>query len=190
MPRSRRAHDYFHHLTPTRLKSLTLMEYPPSSRIDRRTALTKLAATAATAALITEGKAQEPALYRVQNGRIRQSVVPWCFKPMSVVDLAKNSVALGLQSVELCAPSEWPRLKELGLTCAIAGSHGFSKGFANPEEQPECLEKLRASIDASAAFGCPNVITFSGFARGRSKEEGLKNMVEGFKKIVGYAEEK
>ena len=70
------------------------------------------------------------------------------------------------------------------------GSHGFSKGFANPEEQPECVEKLRASIDASVAFGCPNVITFSGFARGRSKEEGLKNMVEGFKKIVGYAEEK
>ena len=67
MPRSRPADDYFHHQTFTKLKSLTLMEYPPCSRIDRRTALTKLATTAAAAALVTEGKAQEPALYRVQT---------------------------------------------------------------------------------------------------------------------------
>ncbi|RYD74301.1 MAG: hydroxypyruvate isomerase [Verrucomicrobiaceae bacterium] len=167
------------------------MEYPPNSGINRRTALKGLAATAGAATFCTAGAAaQETSLYRAKNGKIRQSVVPWCFKPMSVVELAKHSATLGLQSVELCSPNDWPKLKELGLTCAIAGSHGFAKGFAHPEEQPECVEKLRASIDASAAFGCPNVITFSGFARGLTKEQGLRNMVEGFKKIVGYAEEK
>lgn len=158
--------------------------------MDRRSALKGIAVTAAVATLGTPASAEEPALYRAKNGRIRQSVVPWCFKPMSVAELAKHSASLGIQSVELCSPTEWPRLRELGLTCAIAGSHGFARGFAQPEQHAECIEILRKSIDAAAAFGCPNVITFSGFARGLTKEQGLRNMVDGFKKILGYAEEK
>ena len=159
--------------------------------MNRRSAI-KTVTTLATGAVLAstaEGQAKEE-LYRAKNGRIRQSVVPWCFKGMTVQELAKHSAALGISSVELCAPSEWPALKARGLTCAIASSHGFSKGFAHPEEQPESIEKLRTSIDASAEFGCPNVITFSGFARGLPKEQGLKNMVDGFKKILPYAEEK
>ena len=159
--------------------------------MNRRSAI-KTVTTLATGAVLAstaEGQAKEE-LYRAKNGRIRQSVVPWCFKGMTVQELAKHSAALGISSVELCAPSEWPALKARGLTCAIASSHGFSKGFAHPEEQPESIEKLRTSIDASAEFGCPNVITFSGFARRLPKEQGLKNMVDGFKKILPYAEEK
>lgn len=166
------------------------MEHSPALRMNRRSALKGIASAAATAALGSAVSAEEPTLYRAKNGRIRQSVVPWCFKPMPVAELAKHAAALGIQSVELCAPSEWPRLRELGLTCAIAGSHGFSRGFAQPDQHAVCIEILRKSIDAAAEFGCPNVITFSGFARGLTKEQGLRNMVDGFKKIVGYAEEK
>jgi hydroxypyruvate isomerase len=104
--------------------------------------------------------------------------------------LAKAAAGMGVASVELVGPEHWPTLKKYGLTCAIAGSHGFAKGFAHVEEHEECLAKLRPSIDASAEFGCPNVITFSGFRRGLSTEVGQKNMIEGLKKIVGYAEEK
>jgi hydroxypyruvate isomerase len=160
------------------------------SNIDRRTVLKGLAGGAAAAAFITQSNAQETALYKAKNGRIKQSVVPWCFKGIPVGDLAKHGAALGLQSVELCSPSEWPKLKALGLTCAIAGSHGFARGFAHVEEHAECIDALRKSIDAASEFGCPSVITFSGFARGMTKEDGFKNMVEGLKKIVGYAEQK
>lgn len=159
--------------------------------MNRRSAIKTVTTLATGAALASTARAEgENELYRAKNGRIRQSVVPWCFKGMSVQELAGHSAALGISSVELCSPDEWPKLQALGLTCAIASSHGFSKGFAHIEEQPECIEKLRAAIDASAAFGCPNVITFSGFARGLTKEQGLKNMVDGFKKILPYAEEK
>ena len=65
-----------------------------------------------------------------KNSRIHQSVVPWCFNPMPVDELAKHAAALGLKSVELCDPKHWPMLRGLGLTCALAGSHGFAKGFA------------------------------------------------------------
>jgi hydroxypyruvate isomerase len=49
---------------------------------------------------------------------------------------------------------------------------------------------LRTRIDQSAAAGFEKVITFSGFRNGQSTEDATKNMVEGLKKIVGYAEKK
>lgn len=163
--------------------------------ISRRAAVKTLAATAAVG-LAPAGRAASsapagaPARYRVKNGRIQQSVVPWCFNPMPVPELARHAAALGLKSVELCDPKFWPTLKELGLTCAIAGSHGFAKGFAHVEEHAECLATLRRRIDECAAAGVERVITFSGFRRGISDEDGIKNMVDGLKKIVGHAEQK
>jgi hydroxypyruvate isomerase len=152
--------------------------------LPRRSALKIIGAAAASLPVM----AQETRA--VKNGRIRQSVVPWCFNPMSVPELAKHSAALGLQSVELCDPKHWPLLKELGLTCAIAGSHGFAKGFAHKEEWAECHKALRERIEQCAAFGVERVITFSGFRRGLSDEEGIRNMVAGLKEVVGFAEEK
>ena len=109
---------------------------------------------------------------------------------MTVPELARHSAAMGLQSVELCDPKFWPELKQLGLTVAIAGSHGFARGFANLDQHEECLTILRKRIDECAAAGVERVITFSGFRKGISDEAGMKNMVDGLKKIVGYAEEK
>jgi hydroxypyruvate isomerase len=152
--------------------------------LPRRSALKLIGAAAATLpALAEESRA-------VKNGRIRQSVVPWCFNPMPVPELAKYAAALGLQSVELCDPKHWPLLKELGLTCAIAGSHGFARGFAHKEEWAECHKSIRDRIDQCTAFGVERIITFSGFRRGLSDEEGIRNMVAGLKEIVGLAEEK
>jgi len=159
--------------------------------ITRRRALTTLAATAAvTLTSRTPVAAANAAQDRIKHGRIRQSVVPWCFNPMPVPELAGHAVKLGLQSVELCEPKFWPELKRLGLTCAIAGSHGFAKGFAQVEEHDECLATLRKRIDECAAAGVERVITFSGFRRGLSDEVGMRNMVSGLKKIVGHAEAK
>ncbi len=128
--------------------------------------------------------------WKITRGRIRQSVCHWCMKPLTVEELARGAAAMGLQSVELIGPEHWPVLKEHGLTCAIAGSHGFSKGFAHTEEHDECVDALRQSIDACAAHGVKNVITFSGFRRGLTDDVAMRNMIAGLKKIVPYAEEK
>jgi hydroxypyruvate isomerase len=158
--------------------------------MNRRTALKTMTAAAGAALAPDTAVAQEAVPYRIKNGRIKQSVVPWCFNPMSLEELAKHSAAMGLKSVELCDPKHWPMLKELGLTCAIAGSHGFAKGFAHKEEWAECLQALRNRIPQCADAGVERVITFSGFRRGISDEEGIKNMVAGLKEVVGLAEEK
>ncbi len=165
-----------------------------ASTISRRTALQRISSTVAlgaTAALPRIGKAAEKQnLYKAGSGRIRQSVIHWCFKPMPVEELAEGAARMGIKSVELVAPEYWPALKKLGLICAMTPSHGFAKGFAHREEHEACLEMLRKRIDESAEAGFPSVITFSGFRRGISDEEGMRNMVEGLKKIAGHAEKR
>jgi hydroxypyruvate isomerase len=166
---------------------------PTASRgITRRQALSGVGAAAAAAALGGAAAAQAPdAEWKVEKGRIKQSVCHWCFQPMSVEQLAEASARLGLQSVELVDPKHWPMLKQLGLVCAITSSHGFAKGFANLDQHEECLASLRQAIDATAAAGFPNVITFSGITPpALTKDEGLKHTVAGLKRIIGYAEQK
>lgn len=158
------------------------------SSLSRRQALQAGAVLAAGAALT--GRAPAAAAPAAAGRRIQQSVVPWCFNPMPVPELAGHAARLGLKSVELVGTEHWPVLKQHGLLCAITGSHGFAKGFAHREEHDECLARLRQSIDATAREGWPSVITFSGFRRGLTDEVAMRNMVEGLKKIAGHAEEK
>jgi hydroxypyruvate isomerase len=162
------------------------------SRLTRRTALKQVGGAVAIGALsnLPGVNAAERTSYRAANNRINQSVIHWCFQPMPVDELAHHAAEMGIKSVELVGTEHWPMLKKLGLICAMTPSHGFAKGFAHKEEHAECLTALRKGIDESAAAGFPNVITFSGFRRGISDEEGLNNMTEGLKQLAGHAEKK
>ena len=156
----------------------------------RRSAL-KTAAALASVSVLTPSKvraAESGDFYVAKNGRINQSFVTWNFKPLTVPELAKLAVKFGVKSIELVGPEHWAMLKELGLKCAIAGSHGFAKGFVQPDQHAECLKVLEQRIEQCAAHGVPSVITFSGFRKGLSDEQGFKNMVEGLKKIAPVAE--
>ena len=156
----------------------------------RRSAF-KTAAALASVSVLTPSKvraAEAGDFYVAKNGRINQSFVTWNFRPLTVPELAKLAVKFGVKSVELVGPEHWPMLKELGLKCAIAGSHGFAKGFVQPEQHAECLKVPEQRIEQCAAHGVPSVITFSGFRKGLSDEQGFKNMVEGLKKIAPVAE--
>lgn len=123
------------------------------------------------------------------KGNIRHSVVPWCFQPMTVEELANHAVALGLQSVELVAPEHWPLLKSLGLKVAIASSHGFAKGWNHQENWDFCREKIESSILAASEFGCKRVITFSGMLEGIDPELGRQNTIDGLKSVMSLAEQ-
>ncbi len=128
--------------------------------------------------------------YKIKNGRIRQSIVPWCFRPMGVPQLVEIAKAQGYESIELVPAKEWSFIKEQGLKTAIGSSHGFARGFAQPEQTAECLKILKEQLDLAAAHDVPSIITFSGFRKGLTTEDAAKNMVAGLKQIVGYAEEK
>ncbi|MBC8872701.1 MAG: TIM barrel protein [Planctomycetes bacterium] len=162
-------------------------------QVSRRDVL-RCAATAGPALIGTGGlgscvRAGERAETGAKNGRLNQSIVHWCFaKYWDVEKTCQIAKQLGCKSVELVEPKYWPMLKRHGLVCAIAGSHWFDKGMNNPKYHEMCLAKLREAIDACADFGFPNVITFTGLAEDIPADEGAKNCVAGYKKIVGYAE--
>jgi hydroxypyruvate isomerase len=165
-----------------------------SKRVSRRAMLEKAAGAAALASLAMVSPApgeDRPAGKAASKGRINQSMVHWCFQKYWDVEKAcRIAVDLGMKSVELVPPRDWPTLKRHKLVCALAGSHGFEKGMNNPKYQPSCIEKIRESIDACAEHGFPSVITFTGFREDIPDDVGLENCVNGYKKVVGYAEEK
>jgi hydroxypyruvate isomerase len=162
--------------------------------INRRRLLQSAAVGAATygalASLRKSSGAEAAGEYKIKNGRIRQSIVPWCFKPLTVPQLVEIAKAQGYESIELVPAEHWSFIKEQGLKIAIGSSHGFARGFAQPDEHEPCLKILRDQLDRAAAFSVPSIITFSGFRRGLTTEDAVKNMVAGLKQIVGYAEQK
>lgn len=158
-----------------------------AGKLTRRNVLGSAAGLAAIAhpALAADAEAAAP------RGRIRQSVASWCFeKHWTLEETCRIARRLGCKSVELVPPEKWPLLKEHGLICALASSHGFEKGMNNPRYQPDCIAKLRSAIDVCAEHGFPNVITFTGFREDIPDDVGLTNCVNAYKQVVGYAEKK
>ena len=163
--------------------------------LTRRQAFRRTAAGAAasigSAAFLSSSQAADDSTPAATKGRIKQSIVHWCFqKTWSVEQTAVVAKQLGCQSVELVPPEHWPMLKQHGLVCAIASSHGFVKGFNDPNHWEECSDIIRKRIDERADAGFPTVITFTGFRQHISDDEGIANCIKGYKQIVGYAEKK
>jgi hydroxypyruvate isomerase len=127
----------------------------------------------------------------IKNGRLKQSIVHWCFQDhWDVEKTCQVAKQLGVQSIEIVGPEHWPTLKKYGLTCAMAPSHGFERGFNNPKHWDECIGVLDKRIDECADAGVPMVITFTGYREGIPDDVGADNCVAGFKRIIGKAEKR
>ncbi len=89
-------------------------------------------------------QASTPAL----KGRINHSVCKWCYS-MPLADLCKNAAAMGLKSVELLNPDEWPIAKQHGLTCAVASfvkSNPIPRGFNRLENHDSIIAELEERL--------------------------------------------
>jgi len=165
------------------------------SPITRRQALGGIAAAALLGNAMPQAAQaadeQNGAAPRQINGRIKQSLVHWCYSKYFDVDkMCQLAARLGCRSVELIAVEHWQTLKKYGLSCAIASSHGFVQGMNNPKYQEKSLDILRTRIDNCADGGVPSVITFTGMCEDIPRDAGMDNCVNGYKKIIGYAEQK
>jgi hydroxypyruvate isomerase len=168
-----------------------------TSRLNRRdlikTAVGTLAAGTVAAGAVTSIAAELPVEldFKIRNGRIRQSVMGWCFNPMPAVELARHCREIGLEAIEGIGAEHYPAVRKLGLKISLVSSHGFARGPFNRDNHEFCLTKLRASIDLAVEHQCENVITFTGMReKGISDEQGAKNCVECWKQVIAYAEEK
>ena len=161
-----------------------------SQLVSRRSAvknatMTALLATLASATLPSELRAALP-----RKGAINHSVCRWCYSKTPLEDLCRAGKEMGLQSIELQGPDEWPTLKKFGLTCAMANGAGMGieKGWNRLENHAQLIESYEHVIPLVANAGLSNLICFSGNRAGLSDEEGLKNCAIGLKKIAATAE--
>lgn len=132
-----------------------------------------------------------PADFKIKNGRIRQSVMGWCFKPMPVPELIGHCVDIGLEAIEGIDAKFYPEAQEQGLKISLVSSHGFAKGPVDPANHADCIAKLKSSIDTAVKFEAPSVITFTGMSvKGMADAVAEQNCLDCWKQVIDYAEEK
>jgi len=150
-------------------------------------------ATVATGASI-EARASSFSV-RDLKGNINHSVCKWCYGDFTVAELAAAVKEMGIGSIELLDPPDWPVVKEHGLVCAMANNpvpQGFNRiadGFNRIENHEWLVPGLKERIREVAEAGFPNVICFSGNRRGLDDEKGLEICATGIKQIMSTAEQ-
>jgi hydroxypyruvate isomerase len=172
-----------------------------SMPISRREALRQAAgATTALAAmaLLQPGLQAADKAASPLKGHVHHSVCKWCYKGIPLDDFCKAAKGMGIQSVELLQPEDFPTLKKYDLSCAMVSNPtatagkvkvgGIQKAFNRLEHHDALVEAYEQQIKAVAAAGFTNLICFSGNRDGMSDEEGLKNSAIGLKRLMSIAE--
>ena len=158
---------------------------------NRRNAVKMMLGVSLGATLPGEFLAQSPSPSTLpSNSRIRHSVCKWCYSKIPLDEFCKAVKGIGIQSVELLGPKEWPVLKEHGLYCALPNGAGLGieKGFNDPTYHERLIESYEEVIPLVAKAGYDTLICFSGNRSGKSDEEGLENCTKGLKRLMSFAE--
>src|SRR5687767_2111524 len=121
----------------------------------RRSALKKMVAASGTVAAMSMSyriEAAEAALSQNLKGKVNHSVCRWCYNSIPLEDLCKAAKNIGLASVELVGPEEWPVLKKYGLTAALpwGAGKGITDGFNNPQLHDELVASYEDVIPKAA----------------------------------------
>ncbi len=158
----------------------------------RRDALKAGALGLAATATSAQVESKPDPNFKITKGRIRQSVMGWCFKPMPGLELAKHCKAIGLEAMEGVSVEDYPAIRKMGLKISlVSGGHGFKKGPCVAANREFVIENLKKGIDLAAKIGTKSVITFTGMrSKGLSDAAGSKNCVDAWKAVMPYAEKK
>jgi len=156
--------------------------------INRRQAIRLISGSSVvlTASRLVSACSQAPAL----KGNISHSVCRWCYPNIPLEELCRSASLLGLESIELLGPDEWPLLKKYNLTCAMpwGAGKGITKGWNDRSLHAELLSSYEDIIPKAARAGFSRLICFSGNRNGKGDEEGLENCTVGLKQLMGVAE--
>lgn len=124
------------------------------------------------------------------KGNINHSFCRWCYNAIPFEDLCKAAKEMGIKSIELTGPDEWPMLKKYGLHCAMpwGADMGIDKGYNDVANHDELYKKLETYLPKLVAAGFDKVICFSGNRKGLSDQQGLENCAIGLKKVMPLME--
>lgn len=163
---------------------------------DRRKAIKNIiagsAALAAGSAVLPAYAAQENKDQPMLKGNINHTVCRWCFGSIPLEELCAAAKEMGLIGIDLVPPKDWPTLKKYNLisTMCNGAEIGLTKGWNDKQYHDTLVKSYTEHIDLVAEAGFKNLFCASGNRNGMDDETGLKNCVEGLKKILAHAEKK
>ncbi len=158
--------------------------------MNRRQLIRKATLSAGALALGRAVKATEQALRLPGNQPFHHSACRWCYNDIPLEELCERGQDLGLKSIELLKPDEWPIAQQYGLTCAVgtADFASITDGFNNRRNHARLQEQYIPLIRAAADAGLPHVICFSGNRNGMKDNRGLEHCARGLEPLVREAE--
>jgi hydroxypyruvate isomerase len=126
-----------------------------------------------------------------RKGNIRHSVCRWCFNAYSLDELCIFAKQIGISAIDLVGPKDWETLKKHGLDSSMCNGAeiGLVDGWNDPKFHDKLVQNYSDMIPLVAKAGYKNLICFSGNRRGMDDETGLKNCMEGLKKVMPLAEQ-
>ena len=133
----------------------------------------------------------EAAVGGPMKGRVNHSVCKWCYDKIPLEDLCKAASGIGLTSIELLGPQDWPMLRKYNLPCAMpnGAGYGIEKGFNRLENHDGLVESYSKVIPLVAGAGLDKIICFSGNRKGLDDEKGAENCAIGLKRLMPLAEQ-
>jgi hydroxypyruvate isomerase len=160
-----------------------------AAHLTRRAALKSGLAASALAPLARMAGAQNAGPPR--KDRIHQSVCRWCYQDIPLDQLCASAAQMGLKGIDLLDPPDYDVPRRFGLICtmAYAGGGTIPDALNRPENHAGIEAGFRANIPLAAKAGIPNVITFSGYRRGMSDDEGARNTIAGLNRVKKIAED-
>ncbi|MGE0609089.1 MAG: TIM barrel protein [Pirellulales bacterium] len=134
---------------------------------------------------------QADSAFRIRHGRIRQSVMGWCFNPMPAEKLAEQARKIGLVAIEGIPRESYEAARDLGLEISLVSSHGFANGPCNPAFRDETIEKLTEAIELAASVKSTKVITFTGMKfEGMDRDRAADDCISAWKQVLPLAEKR
>lgn len=163
--------------------------------MNRRKLIRSLALTTASIAVARKGFAEtgeETGEFFRLKGNINHSVCRWTYGHLSLEALCQLVKKIGFSAIDLIGPKEWSILKTHGIDSSMCNGAEISlvKGWNDKQYHDTLVKNYTEHIQLVADAGYKNLICFSGNRNGMDDETGLKNCVEGLKKIMPLAEQK
>ena len=87
-------------------------------KLSRRSAFKSIAGSTAAVGVVLTGPVRGQAAESKVKGNIRHSVCKWCYGSTGLEKLAAKAASLGMESVELLDPSDFPTMRKHDLMCA------------------------------------------------------------------------
>lgn len=126
------------------------------------------------------------------KGNINHSVCAWTYNFIPLEELCSVVKKLKFSAIDLLAPKEWPVIQQHGITCSMcytAGKISLTEGWNDKKNHEWLIKDFEEAIPLVSKAGYKNLICFSGNRNGMDDETGLKNCVDGLKKIMALAEQ-